>query len=68
LQIGDFLAYEIGKFYSIVDPEVEALFGKFRESFRLVGSLPQQWGNLSEHAIRVGSNLRQVEKREAQPT
>jgi hypothetical protein len=63
LQVGDFAAYEIGKFYSIVDPGVEELFEKFRESFRLIAPLPQQWGDLSETAIRVGLNMRGVPRR-----
>jgi len=63
LQVGDFLAYEIGKFYSIVDPERDALFEKFRESFRLVGSITPKWGELSAYAIKVGSNVLGIPKR-----
>src|SRR5258708_3440574 len=32
LQVGDFAAYEIGKFYSTIDPERAELFEKFRVS------------------------------------
>jgi len=63
LQVGDFAAYEIGKFYTTIDPIRNQLFGKFRESFRLIESLPQQWGQLEETAIRVGLNLRKVPRR-----
>jgi len=63
LQIGDFAAYEIGKFYSLIDPDVNRLFEKFRASFRLLGNIPQQWGQLEEQAIRVGCNLRGVSRR-----
>jgi hypothetical protein len=61
--VGDFLAYEIGKFYCIVDPERDKLFEKFRESFRLVGSVTPKWGDLSSYAIRVGANVLGIPKR-----
>jgi hypothetical protein len=63
LQVGDFAAYEIGKFYSLIDPDMNRLFEKFRGSFRLLGDIPQSWGQIEEHAIRVGCNLRGVPRR-----
>ncbi len=63
LQAGDFLAYEIGKLYSTLDPDRDKLFEKFRGSFQLVSSITAKWGDLSAHNIKVGSSELEIPKR-----
>jgi hypothetical protein len=63
LQVGDIAAYEIGKAYSLLDPNVEALFVHFRTSFGLLGSVPHKWGELHETTLRAEMNMRGVPRR-----
>jgi hypothetical protein len=63
LQVGDFIAYEVGKFYGTLDRESAQLFEQFRKSFLLIGEIPHKWGALGAEAIRTELNIRGVEKR-----
>ena len=47
LQVGDFAAYELGKFFGTVDPDVDKLFEDFRKSFLFLGlgNIDNHWGN-----------------------
>lgn len=63
LQVGDIAAYEIGKAYSLLDPDVEALFVHFRTSFGLLGNVPHRWGELHETTLRAEMKMRGVPRR-----
>ena len=63
LQVADIAAYEIGKFYMTVDPEVEAFFLHFRTTFSLLGAIPHHWGALTEVGLRAEMNVRDMPRR-----
>jgi|SRR5208282_5813155 len=63
LQVADIAAYEIGKFYVTVDPQVEALFHRFRTTFALLGNIHHMWGRLTEVGLRAEMNVRGIAKR-----
>jgi hypothetical protein len=63
LQIGDFAAYELGKFFGLIDDKSEKLFLRFRTSFGLLGVVGHKWGKLEERNIRAELNLRGIPKR-----
>jgi hypothetical protein len=64
LQVGDIAAYEIGKAYSLLNPEVEDLFVRFRISFGLLGNIPHHWGQIHENSLRSEANLRGLRRRQ----
>jgi len=63
LQVGDIAAYEIGKAYVGLDPGTEDPFERFRTSFLMLGDIPNRWGEVEEHALRVEMNLRKIPSR-----
>lgn len=64
LQVGDIAAYEIGKAYSLLDPEIEDLFVRFRTSFGLLGNVPHHWGQIREISLRSEANVRGLHRRQ----
>jgi hypothetical protein len=64
LQVGDFAAYEIGKFYGVVDPAQNKLFERMRTSFELFRGIPTRWGQWTHDSIRPLLNAMEVKRRE----
>jgi hypothetical protein len=62
LQVGDFAAYELGKFFGLIDDASE-LFVRFRTSFGLLGVVGHKWGYLEADKIRAELNNRDIPKR-----
>jgi hypothetical protein len=64
LQVGDFVAYEIGKAYGVFDPTVEALFESIRKPLLFLGQVgAHRWGHYDETAIRTICNIKEFPKR-----
>lgn len=63
LQVGDFAAYEIGKFYGVVDRDNDGLFERLRVSFDLLRGMTNRWGQWTYDTIRPLLNFMHVNRR-----
>lgn len=63
LQAADFAAYEVFKAYRRFAIELDLLFEKFRESFELLRAIPNKWGQMEEHNLRVICRISKIAQR-----
>jgi len=63
LQAADFVAYEVFKVYHVFALELDHLWEKFRESFNLLSTVPNKYGQLEEVALRTICRQEQMPRR-----